>query len=217
MSEPVGAPAPIETVAPVVAAPVVPVAAPVKAADLPDDALAQRLTRARETERKELLASLGVDDLEKAKAAIAAANKAENDQKSAETRLAETTTQLSTIKTEAEHLKAVATEWAARQMMGLSPEQQAAVKSIAGDDPAAQLKTITALAPTWAAKGAPVAPAATTPAGGTAPAPTAPTSVTTSPTDHKAVHAALQASNPFAAANYAMQHLTEVFPEQKAS
>jgi hypothetical protein len=35
-----------------------------------------------------------------------------------------------------------------------------------------------------------------------------------SPPNHKEIHTQLAKTNPFAAANYALEHLAEVFPEQ---
>ncbi len=180
----------------------------------------ERLARAEEQAREKLLADLGVKDTSKAKAAIEAAKKAEEDAKSVTDKLTDTTSKLSRTETELEQERAINKEWATRQMMALTPEQQAAVKAIAGDNHAKQLQAITALAPTWATQTN--TPTATqplgqppTPASGTAPPPTAPPGTVVSPANHKEVHAALQKQNPFAAAEYAMAHLREVFPEQQ--
>lgn len=204
---PAGTPAP--------AAPVTPPAATaprVMTSEIPDEVLKEKLVKTEEKARAKLLAELGIDDPEKAKAAIALAKKAETEAKSVSDRLAETSTQLGKAQTEAERYKAVTTEFAARQMMALSAEQQAAVKAIAGEDAAAQLGAITALTPTWA-KSTPATPAPVTPAAGTAPPPNAPASSVVSHTDHKAVYATLQKSNPFEAARYGIEHAREVFPE----
>jgi hypothetical protein len=101
-------------------------------------------------------------------------------------------------------------------MMALTPEQQAAVKALAKDDPAEQLRTITALQPTWATQvAAPAAKPPATPASGTAPSHTAPDATVISQSDHKAVHAALLKSNPFAAAQYATEHVRDVYPDSQ--
>jgi hypothetical protein len=170
--------------------------------------------------RTRLLQELGVTDVDAAKAAIKAAADAVESQKSAAQKLGETLAERNTLKTEAERLRGVTSEWAARQMMGLSPEQQAAVKAIAGDDAAAQLKAITALAPTWAKApaGSPVAVAPVQPAppaSGTAPPPTAPTSGSVSQQTPVEIHAGLVKTNPFTAAEYAVANVREVFPEPK--
>ncbi len=210
--------APGEIVAPpVVAAPAPPVAAPAAPAVDPENPpwLAGRLERERRTH----LAELGITDPAKAKALLEAATKAENDAKSIGEKLGTTTAERDALKTEAERLRVVTAEWAGRQMMGLSAPQQAAVKAIAGDDPAAQLKAITALTPTWGQLApipgsAPITPPAPTPpASGTAPPPTAPGGTSISQQSPKETHAALLKTNPFEAANFALAHAREVFPD----
>jgi hypothetical protein len=183
--------------------------------------LAARLERERRTH----LAELGIADPVKAKALLEAANKAEEDAKSAAEKLGKTGEQLTAAKAEAERYKAVTTEFAARQMLGLTAEQQAAVKAIAGDDAAAQLKAITALTPTWSAQGsitpagAPAAPAVPAPpappASGTAPPPNAPPGSSVSQQSPAEIHAALAKTNPFLAATYALENVREVYPDNK--
>jgi hypothetical protein len=182
--------------------------------------LPERLSRAEEQARAKLLQDLGVTDPEKAKAAIALAAKAEEEAKSTGQKLGETAKERDALKTEAAHLRAVTAEWAARQMLGLTAEQQGAVKAIAGDDAAAQLKAITALTPTWGKPAplpgsVPVVTAPPTPASGTAPPPTAPGSTTISQQSPREVYAALAKNNPFAAAEFAMANLREVYPDPK--
>jgi hypothetical protein len=166
--------------------------------------------------RARLLEDLGITDEAKAKAQLAAAQKAEDEKKSIADKLTETSSKLTTAAAETQRLLAITTEFAARQMVALTAEQQTAVKAIAGDDPAAQLKAITALQPTWAAQAsaAPAAPAQPAPpASGTAPPPNAPASTQVSQPNHREVHAALLKKNPFAAAEYAEAHLADVFPD----
>jgi len=219
MSTPEGAPAPV-VVTPPATPPAPPTPPPATVPQPPDESqpwFQERLSRAKSQEREALLAELGVKDPKVAKAAIDAAKKAEDDAKSVTDKLTETTSKLTRSETEAERLRSITTEWATRQMMALSAEQQTAVKAIAGEDAAAQLKAITALTPTWAAATppAPVPPAKPVPpASGTAPPPTAPPGTTVSEPNHAEVHAALLKTNPFAAADYAMAHLREVFPNQ---
>lgn len=172
--------------------------------------LPARLARAQEAAQKELLAKLGIDDAEKAKAFIKAGQDAENERKTLAEKLAEQAAQLTTTKTQADKLSAVVALQAASQLSTLSPEQQAAVKAIAGEDPAEQLRTVIALAPTWAAKAAAqaVTPVVPAPApASTSPAPAAPPGVSPgSPPDHKAVYQQLLNANPISAARYAAAH-----------
>ena len=207
-----GTPAPQAPAQPPVVANAEAPKAKVLAGDLPEEALKDRLDRAKEQARKALMAELGITDPEKAKAAIAAAEKAEAESRSISDRLTETSTKLGQVQTEADRLRAITAEFAERQMIGLSQEQQDAVKAIAGDDPAAQLRAITALSPTWA-KAAAGAPKAVTPPTGTAPQHSAPESTSVSLPDHRAVYAALNKTNPFAAAQYALEHVRDVFPD----
>ena len=183
--------------------------------------LPERLNRAQEKARSALLAELGIDDPAKAKAANAAAKKAEEDAKSLTDRITESTTRANKAESRADRLSAITTEFAARQMMGLTAEQQEAVRAIAGEDAAEQLNAITILSPTWAKQAAsgaapPVAPAKPPiPVNGTAPQHNAPDGANVSTPNHREVHASLMQKNPFAAANYGLAHLREVFPETK--
>lgn len=177
------------------------------------------------------LADLGITDPAKAKEAIAAAKKAEDDAKSAAQKLGETSTALEAERARAANYEAVIKERAASEIGSLTAEQQEAVRKIAPDaDPAAQLRAITALAPTWKAApaAAAAAAAAAAPAPGTAPAapakppaappantappPAAPPSANGSPPDHKAEYARLKTSNPVAAAAYMNEHADHIYP-----
>lgn len=193
--------------APAATPPASPAATP-RAAPVGDpDWLPARLDRAKESAKAELLQSLGITDPAKAKAFIDAGIAAENDKKTLAEKLAEQTAQFTTTKAEAEQLRAVVALQANAQLSTLTAEQQAAVKAIAGDDPASQLRAVVALAPTWAAKvSTEPAPKPVTPPATTTPAPSAPAGATTSPTDHKAVFKQLESTNPFAAAQYAQKH-----------
>lgn len=207
MSEEVAPPAaPVPSPAPV-AAP----AAPVASNEEPHW-LKPRLERAAEAERARILADLGVDDPKVAKAAIEAAKKAAEEQKTVAEKAAEAASLARSAQKEAERLRGIATEHAARMIAVLTAEQQAAVKALAGEDPAEQLKAIGVLGPTWAKEAAAARPPATT-----APAATAPAEGgTTSPPDHKAIYTQLQSRNPFEAAAYGLEHIAEVFPQKTA-
>jgi hypothetical protein len=177
----------------------------------------ERLARAEEQGAAKRLAELGIKDPAKAKADLDAAEKAREEAKSVAEKLTDTASKLTRTETELEHERAINKEWATRQMMALTPEQQEAVKAIAGENHAKQLQAITALAPTWAKQT--TEPTATkplqppTPASGTAPPPSAPPGTVVSPANPKEVHAALLKTNPFAAADYGLAHQREVFPE----
>jgi hypothetical protein len=200
------APAPAPPPAPPAAAP--PAAAPAKSDDPASPPwLPERLARAEEQARAKVLSELGVDDPKKAKDAIAAAKKAEDDAKSTAEKLGEATKDAKRAQGEAERLRAITTEYAARMMVGLTDAQRDAVKKIAGEDPGAQLQAITALAPTWAAAiPAPAAaPPVAAPPASTAPPPNAPPPAAPgAPPDHRQVYTALEAKNPFAAAAYGL-------------
>ena len=172
------------------------------------DWLPARLEQAKRSAEAKLLEAIGTADVDSAKKAIATAKAAEEANKTAEQRAADLQAQL-TAKTAAHDLLDATAKAQAGHMMGvLSPEQQALVKSLAGDDPAKQLSTITALAPTWA-KQEPVKPVSSMPVGG-------PSSDPTSPPEHRSQHASLKATgNPFAAAAYGLAH-PEVFEPRKS-
>lgn len=177
--------------------------------------LAGRLQEARERVLKEL----GATDLNAAREAIAAAQKAAEDQKSAGQKLGETTKTLEAERARAATLEEVVKERAAADMGRLTADQQAAVRKLAPDtDPAGQLRTITALTPTWAQSATPPATTTTTtttpaaaPPVSTAPPRDAPPSTTQSPPDHAAIYAELQKTNPILAARYATHHATSIF------
>ncbi len=188
-----------EKVVPVV--PAEPVTAPAKKATPPkeDEAwIGERLER----ERNKLLKDLGVTDMDAAKAAIKSANESAESKKSSEQKAVELTGKLAQIDAEKNRLLAITTEHAARMIGVLTAEQQAAVRNVAGEDPALQLKAVHALAPTWA-KEAPTS---------SAPAPTAPAAIVPgAPANVKTEYATMKQSNPFAAAAYGLKNEVEVY------
>lgn len=169
-----------------------------------------------EQAKASVLKELGVENIDDAKKAFAELKAKQDAARSDAEKAADFKTKFEAQQAENKKLADAVAEYAGRQMLGLSPEQQAAVKAIAGDDAAQQIKAITALAPTWAAKRAadsatalqtsgtavppPVVPATTSPA------PSAPSGTVTSPPDHRAVYVELRSTNPFAAAAYAEAH-----------
>lgn len=175
--------------------------------------LKARLERERETAQKALLRDLGVDDPKAAKDALAAYKAAQDAAKTEAQRLAD---EVAALKPKAERLstlEGVVNARAEAELASLTDTQRAAVVSLAGDDPAARLRTIDALRPTWAAQQAanaaapkPLAAPASTTASAAAPRPGEPTQ-----TDHRAVYADLKKSNPMAAAAYALAHQRDIY------
>lgn len=165
-----------------------------------------RLDRERDAGRKEALRDIGVEDPKNAKDAIAELKKRREADLSEQERLRAENAVLATKASRADVLEQVVAVKAAAEMKALSDEQRAAVSSIAGEDSGAQLKTIEALRPTWAARpaaaaAAPIAAPANTATAAPAPAPS------TAPTDNVlATYEALQQRNPIAAAQYRLAH-----------
>jgi hypothetical protein len=201
----------VATDTPVPATPAAPVApAPQAQPDGEPKWLPERLDR----ERRAALKAAGFESVDEARAAKAELDAKRNAQKTAEEKAADAAAKLDAETKRAASLSDVVGEWAGRQMLGLTTEQQAAVKAIAGDDPAAQLKAITALQPTWnkPAPAAPTAPATPpAPLATTVPAGGAPPAATTSEPNHKATYESMKDVNPFAAAAYLQQYRTEIF------
>jgi hypothetical protein len=191
---------------------VVPTAASVPDAD--PSWLKSRLERERAKGAKDALVSAGFATETEAKAAAAAAKAATEANKSAETKAAELAANLTAANAETARLRAATEEYAARMMVGYTAEQQAAIKSLAGDDAARQIAAIAAIAPTWANLAAAAAAAAesstttaTTPAaslrpGTTAPAPSAPAGTVPALPTARSTYDAMKTTNPFAAAQY---------------
>lgn len=199
------------TTTPAAPPPVVPNATETPAAE--PHWLKPRLDQALAAGERKALEKLGLSeaDLETAKAAIAAAKAAEESKKSAEQRAVEAEARAKQAQSRAEQFEATSKEHAARMMLVLTEDQQKAVKAIAGEDAALQLRAIHALGPTWAAaaESAKATAAKTTTQAApatTAPPPNAPGGTDpTSPPDHRAVYASLS-SNPFERAAYGARH-----------
>jgi hypothetical protein len=186
--------------------------------------LKPRLERERNAGVKQVLKEAGFESIEDAKAAATAAKAAADANKTATQKATELATQLSSQTARADALSAIATEHAARMMVGLTAEQQAAVKALAGDDPAKQLATIGALVPTWAkadgdaaskaAATAAAAAAAKATTASTAPAGGAPNGATPVPTSPRGVYESQRNTNPFAAALFGIAN-PEVYSPPK--
>lgn len=191
--------------------------------------LNERLKRAEASAQARLLQQLGVAKLEDAQSVLAAHKSAEDAKKSDAEKFAATSAELERAKARAQQLEESTKTWATAEMAKLDAAKQGAVTAIAGDDPAAQLKAIAALAPTWGQPAAPAAAAQSTAAAGAtgaaatqqaaAPATSAPpanapdgNTPTQSPVDHKAVYERLTRENPWQANIYARDHAREIFP-----
>jgi len=163
---------------------------------------------------KRILSELGVPDVATAKVVMAEAAK-----------VAALQAERDAAKAEAERHAGAAKEYAARMMGSLTEVQSAAVKAIAGEDPAAQIKTIAAMQATWGkaemataeadaakkaaddAAAALAAAKAAVPPATTAPPHTAPPAgADGGAIDHMARYKELDSKNPFAAAQYAMDN-----------
>jgi 2-oxoglutarate dehydrogenase E2 component (dihydrolipoamide succinyltransferase) len=213
------APAPNPQPAPVSAAPPAASAAPATPTEPhvgEPGWLPERLKRAEEAARSAVLKELGITDPAQAKAALDAARAAEEAQKTQAQKDAERIAALTQSSARVAELEAIAKGRAEYEMAKLSDSQKAAVTALAGNDPGAQLKAITALAPTWGQSAAPVPPSAppaapVVPASST-PAGAAPAPAQISGTDHKARYADLQKTNPVAAAHYLTAHQKDIYP-----
>jgi len=142
--------------------------------------LGQAKKNAEDGARKALLAELGVDNIDAAKARIAAAKAAEEATKTEIQKATERAAALEAEAGRAKVLSQIVNERASSEMSSLSDAQQQTVKDLAGDDPAAQLRTIDRLRKggllgitTVSAPAAPAAPIAPAPAAPAAPAPLA--------------------------------------------
>jgi 2-oxoglutarate dehydrogenase E2 component (dihydrolipoamide succinyltransferase) len=197
----------------------------IKASDLPDDALKARLEQESRKATEAVYASLGKTP-DEVKSLIAAEQERIDAQKSLEQRNAEAAAALQAEQAKASGYLQTIKQRADVELGLLNEAQRSAVTAIAGDDPSAQLKAITAFWPTWqqetasaqpagqapAAEPPPVATPAPAPPANTAPPPTAPGAGTpAAEIDHKAKFAEMQQANPFAAAHYGLTHQHEVF------
>lgn len=157
-----------------------------------------------ERERRSVLKELGIDSLEAGKSAIAEAQAKREAEKTDAQKRGELEATLKKEQAEKQAMADALSVYAKSQMSALTEAQRKAVADVAGDDAAMQLKTITALQPTWASAAAPAATVVTPAPQDTAPAPAAPKDGNTSPPpDVKAIHAELKKTNPILAARYA--------------
>lgn len=177
--------------------------------------LPERLQREREKAIKDLATELGMP-VDEAKTKLAELKKVEDAQKSETQRQAQLLAEKELQAKRLSELESVVKLRADAEMVSLTEEQRAAVKTLAGDDNAAQLKAIEVLRPSWAKPVAPAKPADEEAKATTAPpagANSGPSGSVTSAgrTDHTAEYKRLKETNPFAAATYGLQRVEEVY------
>lgn len=154
--------------------------------------------------KTELLKELGFASLEEAKKSAEEAAAAREAKKSAAQKAAEAEASLKTLNERLEANSRALVGYAQAELQKLSDAQRKAVTDVAGDDPALQLKTITALSPTWASAAAPAAAAAQDKPKDTLPAPSAPKDGGNAPApDLKAIYNEWKDRNPVWAARFA--------------
>lgn len=196
--------------------------------DLPPEALAQRLererTKAAADARAELLKSAGLADEEELKAVAAQRQAQIEAEKTQAEKLADLTKKHETTAQRAARVEAVLKERCAAEIKGLSEEQLAAVKKLAGDDDVQMLAAIDVLKPTWAkapkaehdgdSGGKSQEEKAPAVVPDTAPTRAAPKETKAAPVDHKATWLAMKETDAFAAARYFQSHKAAIFPSQ---
>lgn len=186
---------------------------------LTTDQLNERLARAKAAYAKQLGLS---GEPEQDAARLAKLAELERSQLTEAERVQVELAKLATVTAERDQLASAVQIRATHEMAGLTETQRAAVTAIAGDNPAAQLNAITALAPTWAAQNsaAPAAPAPTpavAPPTTTVAPPASPGAPVPSTTSHLATHRSLLASNPIHAAHYYERHYEAIKAEENQS
>jgi pilus assembly protein FimV len=236
--QPQGIPAPVAPIVPAVIA--APIAAPAIAPAAPAEPMVTmtpaqmkaRLDETRASAEKALATQLGVS-VEDAKRIIAEAKAKDDAQKSEVQRLTEQLAAAQAKSTQFDSYKATVEGRAGIEFASLTDDQKVAVESLAGSDPAARLKAIDAMKPTWAAakanadatalatakaaddakaaadaaaKAALPAPKVAAPASTAPNAPPPAPAAPGSPVNHAAVYEGLKKSNPAAAARYHTAH-----------
>lgn len=179
--------------------------------DPPPDASAWLPARLEQAERA-ALKKAGFASIEEARAAQAELQAKRDAAKTIEQKAADAEAALKAERDRNAQLSAALSDHAARLMSGLTAEQAAAIRSVAGDDPALQVKAIGAISATWGKQvAAPAEPPPANPAT-TAPAAPAPAAASPgSPPDKRAIYSAAAAKNPFLAARFGVQNSEEVF------
>lgn len=192
-----------------------------------------------EQAKRSALRDAGFETPEEAAAAKKRLKELEDEKRTEQQRLEAQVKELEGPAAQAAGLQKRVDAWALQQMATLTPEQQASVKQLAGDDASKQLEVIEALKPTWAAAppADPAAAAAEQPAGsppaapsGTPPTPARPpvapaTTTHTQPApdgsaapaeSHLARYEAIKKSNPVEAGIYRREHSAAIAQEREA-
>ena len=137
-------------VVPAVVAPAAAVATPATTAPVDDSERVNRIVHGRlERARKSQLKDLGVESEDELKTALAAHRAKLEADKTAETKIAELTQNLAAEREKSTRGLATIKGTVDAELARVTPEQRAVVERLAGSDPAAQLDTLRALAPTW--------------------------------------------------------------------
>lgn len=170
--------------------------------------VAERLER----EQRKLLKELGVENLDEAKAALKEIKARKDADKSHELKAQELEQKLAKSTEHGEKLSSSLKTFASAKLASLTPEQQAAVKAIAKSDPALQLETIEALAPTWATA-APIKSEATKVIANTSSSRDMPAATVAVATDKKAEYLRMNETNPVMAGRFLLQYRSEIYPD----
>lgn len=182
--------------------------------------LKPRLDQAERSGATKILKGLGVDNADTLKEKLARLDQLETEQLSEKERTEKALSDATAKAGKAGEYEKIITNRRDREFKGLSESQQAAVLELAGDDAAAQLRTIDALQDSWKprtenqgaddkGKGKEKATSKDT-----APPRDAPpdNGGSTSPPDHRAHYKELKKTNPVAAGVYLSTHEAEIYP-----
>lgn len=175
--------------------------------------LKERLDETRAAAERRILSELGVDDLSKAKDALAKAAP-RTDEKWAQLEAAAAAQREKLA--EMESLLAAVTHERATSALSSLPEQARKAIEEATDDPEERVALVQVLQAAGIsvpqAVAAPAAPAAPAPAVSTAPPRSAPVDASASPPNRREEYDRLKQANPVAAAHYLKRYAREIFP-----
>jgi hypothetical protein len=169
-----------------------------------------------ERERKSILAQLGVEKVDDAKAAIAELKKRQDAEKTEQERLRGEVESYKKGALRADALEKVLSDRAKLELEALTVEQREAVLRLAGDDAAARINAIDTLKPTWAAQLAAAKPAPLPAPANTSPATPPPAATAAAATNVLATYEQLSKTNPMAAASYRLANLAAYLDAKNA-
>ncbi len=173
--------------------------------------LAKRLERARLS----VLAEMGVENVDNAKAALADLKKRRESEMSETERLVARNAELEASAKVADEYRAAVTERAAAALAGLTPEQREFVEESANGDPLRTLRLADKARAAFQVTAAPAAKPVPAPASTSAASP-GPTPASAQSANHLATWESLKASNPVLAAHYLSAHTVEISEARKA-